>query len=67
MPKAIYSYKTIDGVKKRVHRHIMEKSLGRLLQPHEHVYHLNSDPNDNRIENLVVIAKNPKNLRSSAS
>jgi hypothetical protein len=36
----------------------MEKSLGRPLADNEHVYHLNSDPLDNRIENLVVIVRN---------
>lgn len=52
-----YSHKTINGVKKRIHRHIMEEHLGRLLESHEHVYHLNGDSTDNRIENLVVISK----------
>jgi len=35
----------------------MEEHLGRLLEPYEHVYHINSDPLDNRIENLIVIKK----------
>lgn len=55
---AKYPYKTKNGKKKRLHRHIMEEFLGRELEPHEHVYHLNGDPLDNRIQNLVVIKKN---------
>ncbi len=52
-----YIYKTIDGVKKRLHRHVMEQHLGRELLKNEHVYHLNGDPKDNDIENLIVITK----------
>jgi len=55
-----YPYKTINGQKKRIHRHIMEEHLGRILDQSEHVYHINSDPLDNRIENLIVIKKNMK-------
>ncbi len=35
----------------------MEAHLGRALESYEHVYHLNGDSTDNRIENLVVITK----------
>jgi hypothetical protein len=55
-----YQYKTIDGRKKRIHRHIMEERLGRFLESNEHVYHLNGDSQDNSIENLVVIVKKEK-------
>lgn len=55
-----YPYKTINGNKKRIHRHIMEDHLGRSLEPWEHVYHMNGDSSDNRIENLVLIKKNYK-------
>ncbi len=61
MSKKKYQYKTIDGRKKRIHRHIMEEKLGRLLESFEHVYHLNGDSEDNSIENLVVITKKEKN------
>lgn len=55
-----YQYKTLDGIKEYVHRIIMKKHIKRDLQPGEHVYHLNGDPTDNRIENLVIIKKNIK-------
>lgn len=55
-----YHHKTINGIKKRVHRHVMEKHLGRILEMDEHVYHLNGDPKDDRIENLIVIKKKYK-------
>ena len=60
MARAIYEYKTIGGVKNRIHRHIMEEFLGRPLDANEHVYHINGDPHDNAIENLVVVLKNAK-------
>lgn len=55
-----YPYKTINGVKKRLHRHLMEEHLGRILESNEHVYHLNGNSRDNSIENLAVIRKNPR-------
>lgn len=57
MARNKYPYKTINGKKKRLHRHIMEEHLGRDLESNEHVYHINSDSEDNRIENLIVIRK----------
>ncbi len=58
MVKNKYITKKVNGIKKRLHRHIMEEHLGRPLLPNEHVYHLNGDSLDNRIENLVVVLKN---------
>ena len=55
-----YSYKTINGSRKRIHRHVMEEHLGRTLNFYEHVYHVNGDSSDNRIENLILIVKNYK-------
>lgn len=63
MSNNLYTHKTIKGIRKREHRHIMEEHLGRLLDPDEHVYHINGDSKDNRIENLTVIKKNYKNLK----
>jgi len=52
-----YAYKTINGKKKRIHRHIMAAFLDRELESNEHVYHVNGDPADNRIENLIVMTR----------
>lgn len=38
----------------------MEEYLQRVLQSNEHVYHMNGDPSDNRIENLALIKKKYK-------
>lgn len=50
-------YKQIrhNGKSRAEHRVIMEIHLGRSLEKWEHVHHINNDPTDNRIENLVVI------------
>jgi hypothetical protein len=50
-------HKTINGKKQRIHRHIMEEHLGRPLERYEHVYHINGNPLDSRLENLVLITR----------
>lgn len=58
MSKKKYTYRTVNGKKERLHRMILEEHLGRPLEYNEHVYFLNGDTKDNRIENLVIIKKN---------
>ncbi len=50
------------GKKVREHRWLMEQELGRTLLPTEHVHHINHDPLDNRLENLIVM-DSPAHMR----
>ena len=54
-PPHRYKTMTVGGKQVRVHRHLMQKHLGRALRPDEHVHHRNGDSFDNRIENLEVL------------
>jgi hypothetical protein len=47
-----------DGKKVRAHRWLMEQHLGRKLSEAEQVHHLNGNPLDNRLENLVIMTTN---------
>lgn len=46
------------------HRLVVEASLGRYLLPGEVVHHVNGDPEDNRLENLVLFSSNAEHLKS---
>ena len=53
----------INGKEVKAHRYAMEVHLGRSLAPEEVVHHLNRDPMDNRIENLVLCANQGEHIR----
>jgi hypothetical protein len=45
------------------HRLVMEKYLGRYLNSSEEIHHINGNPSDNRIENLLLYPNKSKHMR----
>lgn len=58
MSRHNYPCRTVNGIKKKLHRIVMEQLIGRELTSDEHVYHLDGDPRNNTILNLIIIKKN---------
>jgi len=53
--KRRYKYIKKNGKRMLEHRAVMEEYVGRPLDSHEHVHHINNDPSDNRLENLQIL------------
>jgi hypothetical protein len=46
---------SVNGIRRPEHRHLMEMHLGRTLEPHEVVHHVDRNPINNDLTNLVVL------------
>lgn len=58
-----YVVLTTDNGRVLEHREIMEKHLGRKLEPNEVVHHINGNKADNRIENLEVMTNGEHTIK----
>lgn len=61
---ADYKKMTIDGKQYKTHRVMMEKHLGRPLEPNEVVHHKDEDRYHNEVGNLEVMLKRPHDILS---
>jgi hypothetical protein len=57
-----HPYKNSQGYMAK-HRLVMEAHLGRILLPTEVVHHINGEPSDNRIENLMLFSCSGEHIR----
>ena len=54
--KIYYKGKKQNGIKRDIHRIIMEEHIGRKLSRYEVVHHINGNIHDNRLENLRMMS-----------
>ena len=59
-----YERKTKDGRRVRMHRLVMEEKLGRQLESHEIVHHIDCDTGNNSIDNLHLFAIKSEHMRA---
>lgn len=52
-----YVFIKISGKKKALHRHLVEKRIGRKLKRHEVVHHIDGDRTNNNSENLLLTTR----------
>lgn len=52
----MYKRISVRGKWVKEHRLVMERHLGRKMDPSEHIHHINGDGLDNRVENLQVVS-----------
>lgn len=55
-------YQRDSATDKYIHRQVMEKHLGRKLRKNEQIHHINHNPSDNRLENLLL-TKNGEHIK----